>query len=413
MNLPAMKRFKLKAVLSIVLVILQAIIPLFSEVAIQNKQQLRADMNIINTQPSPAIINGTFSTSFDKERAYSLIQQQLMFGYRIPGTTANRNCVSWIVSEMFKLGAVDVYNFTVKETECQNIIARVNPGHDQIVVFAAHFDSRITADKDPDPLKRNDPVPGANDGASGVAVMLELAQKIYWSNIVWKYEFWFIFFDAEDQAVDSTYGGGISGWNWCEGSKWLANDMENNPSKYFSSGKNLNSINAFILFDMVGGTNLQFIYEAHSNQNLRKNVFEVGNELGYAHEFPLSGHGYSIEDDHVPFYQKGVPTIDLIIKFWDTSAGWAYHHTTSDSIDHISKQSLYITGHTILTFLNKFYDPNAEEEPVWGPNNIILNWLTNPINIAIICAIVGLIIFGRIVGKRIEKKQLARLMRFF
>jgi hypothetical protein len=403
---PVLKKSLTKATLLLLIFFFNGFNPILADSSwILNQQELLVH-NYHGNPPSPAAKNTTFSTSFNKAYAYNLIQQQLMFGYRIPGTTASRNCVAWIVSEMFKYGSAAAYNFTVGGIECQNVIAKVNQGHEKIVVFAAHFDSRKIAEKDPDPVKRNDPVPGANDGASGVAMMMEIARQISWSNIPWKYEFWFLFFDAEDQG-----SGAISGWDWCEGSKWMADQMHTNPSFYFPAGKDLSSIHSFILFDMVGGTNLQFIIESQSNYELRQKIFSVGNELGYSHAFPQTGQSYSIIDDHVPFIQKGVPAVDLIIKFWDTSAGWPYHHTTSDSLENISQESLYITGHTILTFLSQVYDPDANPPPDWRLNNLFLNWFSSPINIAIICSIVGLIIFGRILGKRIEKRQLTRLMK--
>ncbi|GAG81372.1 unnamed protein product, partial [marine sediment metagenome] len=78
--------------------------------------------------------------------------------------------------------------------------------------------------------------------------------------------FWFIFFDAEDQ-------GGINGWDWCEGSKWMINDMKNQPDVYFRNTQSLESINSFILLDMVGGDNLKFIHESHDSNKLRQKVF--------------------------------------------------------------------------------------------------------------------------------------------
>jgi len=305
---------------------------------------------------SQLLMNTTLSDQFNSTKAYKNIQTQLDFGYRIPGSNENLECASWINSEMQKYGESALYNFTIGDIECHNIISRVNPNKSQIVIFAAHFDSRAVAEKDSNESLRNTPIMGANDGGSGVAVMMEIARIIALSKINWNISFWFIFFDAEDQGLNNGISG-INGWNWCEGSTYMMKDMKKNPNIYFRETQSLKTINSFILFDMVGGPDLQFISESHDNDELRESVFRIGQSLEYTNEFPLDGHEYTIQDDHVPFANEGIPTLDLIIKFWDINSGWPYHHTQGDNIAHISEESLQITGRTILQFVYETYNP--------------------------------------------------------
>ncbi len=300
-------------------------------------------------------LNTTLADQFNSTYAYDSIQSQLDFGYRIPGTNESLACANWINSEMQKYGESALYNYSIGEIPCHNIITRINPNNSHIVIFAAHFDSRAVAEKDSNISLRNTPILGANDGGSGVAVLMEMARVLSTSEINRNISFWFVFFDAEDQGSN-----GIPGWNWCEGSKWMVKEMNSYPNIYFRKDQSLESIHSFILFDMVGGDNLQFIHESHSNDDLRKKVFEIGHSMEYDENFPLEGEKYSITDDHVPFAQEGIPTLDLIIKFWDKNCGWPYHHTTEDSLENISQDSLEITGRTVLQFVYETYNPELD-----------------------------------------------------
>jgi hypothetical protein len=306
-----------------------------------------------------------FVDQFNASAAYEDIADQLDFGFRIPGTDEHLACAQWIFSESSRWGTAHWVNFTIQTVDCHHILTKIStgaPGSD-IIVFSAHFDSRAVAEKDLEDAKQLSPILGANDGASGIAVMLELARVITQSNVSWEYEFWFLAIDAEDQGND-----GIDSWDWCEGSEWMAADMETNPEHYFDSDQSISSIRAFINLDMVGGENLQFIRETGSNSALLDAIFLAGNELGYVEEFPSSGLAYSVYDDHVPFVNIGIPAADIIIKFWDTDCGWPYHHTSGDNLDHISQTSLDITGRTMLHFLYKNFHPDSPSPTDFSPS---------------------------------------------
>jgi Zn-dependent M28 family amino/carboxypeptidase len=213
--------------------------------------------------------------------------------------------------------------------------------------LGAHYDSRANATKDPDFSKRNDPVPGANDGASGSAVLIELAKTLYQSKDNLSCQVWFLFFDAEDQGVDSG-GSGMDGWGWCEGSKKFVSDINNfydNETETFD---------LMLLLDMVGGRNLKFINELYSTSSLLDEIFAVGRALGYTKKFPFNPVSNRIIDDHRAFLKIGIPSADLIINFWDNSK-WPFHHTISDNITYVRSDSLHATGRTVEQFILNNY----------------------------------------------------------
>ncbi|MHA1647202.1 MAG: M28 family peptidase [Promethearchaeota archaeon] len=300
-------------------------------------------------------INNTFVQAFNQTQAFLNIEKQINFGYRIPGTLGHNSCINWISESMNPYGINQWINFSVNGVPCAHLLTKLNPGHNQTIIFAAHYDSRAIAEKDPDPENRATPIDGANDGASGVAVMMEMVKvlSIEFSNlnstISISADLWFLFIDAEDQGNGAMETNGKQ-WDWCEGSSWLANDMANHPAKYFSQGQTIDNIAAFILLDMVGGPNLEFIRENHSNNAVEAAIFDMGRDLGYSTTFSTTAPTYNIEDDHVPFANQDIPTCDLIINFWNNPS-WPYHHTLNDTLENINPESLGITGRTLLLIL--------------------------------------------------------------
>lgn len=268
--------------------------------------------------------------------------------YRIPGTKGSDDCVDYFINKFKEIEVNFTYilhNFTVLSIACQNVVFKLNEHLDNIVILAAHYDSRAKATKDPNISLRSDPVPGANDGASGCGALIELARVFYNQRSDLDCQIWFLFFDAEDQGYDNNAG--ITGWDWCEGSSRFANDLEDfyDPTEFFD---------CMVLLDMVGGENLQFINEQHSTSSLLQEIFEIGRQLGFEQTFPTNPISSTITDDHVSFVQKGIPSADLIINFWNNPS-WSYHHTTHDDLSHISNQSLEITGKTVEQFIYNNY----------------------------------------------------------
>jgi len=294
---------------------------------------------------------------FNGDNAYNYVADQININtthYRTPGTQGREDCAQYFITKFQLIDpAINfaLHNFTILSVECQNVLFKINENFSNIVILGAHYDSRAKATKDS--TNPDLPVPGANDGASGSAVLIELAEVLYNRRQNLSVQIWFLFFDAEDQGYDVAPG--ISGWDWCEGSGRFVQDIEN----FYNSSNE--TFDAMILLDMVGGINLRFINEQHSTSSLLNELFETGRQLGYTSAFPSDPIVGSVSDDHVPFVNYGIPSADLIIKFWDAPIEWPYHHTINDDISHISNNSLEITGKTVEQFIyNNFYDVNND-----------------------------------------------------
>ncbi|MGQ4873607.1 MAG: M28 family peptidase [Promethearchaeia archaeon] len=290
---------------------------------------------------------------FNDNNAYDYIEDQLSIGYRIPGTTEREKCALYFISSFKNISSdfsVIIHNFTIQGTNCQNLLFKLNEEKKNIVILGAHYDTRARATKDND--NPNDPVPGANDGASGCAVLLELARALFKRKDNLDCQLWFVFFDAEDQGYDVDYG--IDNWDWIEGSTKFVEDID---SFYDKSEE---KFDLMILLDMIGAPNLELINEQYSTSSLLDEIFEVGRQLGYNDAFPSLPISQSVVDDHKPFIEFGIPSADLIINFWN-NPDWPYHHTTQDTIEHISQKSLKIIGETVEQFiLNNYFTETNE-----------------------------------------------------
>ena len=308
---------------------------------------------------------------FNGDNAYNYVAYQMNINtthYRIPGTQGREDCAQYFITKFQEIDPsinFALHNFTILSVECQNVLFKINENFSNIVILGAHYDSRANATKDS--TNPGLPVPGANDGASGSAVLIELAEILYNRRQNLSVQIWFLFFDAEDQGYD--VGPGISGWDWCEGSSRFVQDIEN----FYNTSKE--TFDAMILLDMVGGDNLRFISEQHSTSSLLNELFETGRQLGYTSAFPSDPTVGTIADDHVAFVNYGIPSADLIIKFWNAPVEWPYHHTINDDISHISNNSLEITGKTVEQFIyNNYYDVNNDFQgnfPWSGDTNLL------------------------------------------
>ena len=262
------------------------------------------------------------SIPFDGKRAYEDVKIQLAFGPRVVGTEAHAAAVQWISDELDRVGwQVEVQKSEAMGHPVQNIIAKRDPGNPQIIL-GAHYDSRMYADQDPNPENTSKPVPGANDGASGVAILLELARTLPTNTP----NVWLVFIDTEDN-------GQISGWDWILGSQEF---VKNNPVKPL----------AVIILDMIGDKDLNIYKERNSNAALTDAIWNVADGLGYAGEF-IPKYKYSMIDDHTPFVSAGIPAVDII------DFDYPYWHTTEDTIDKVSAASLEIVGKTMWKWITQ------------------------------------------------------------
>lgn len=258
--------------------------------------------------------------SFDSSRALKDIEKQIGFGPRIPGSLAHFQTREYITNELVKSGwAIRTQEFISLGHKGFNIIATRATGGPAILL-GAHYDTRLFADKDPDPNKRGLPVPGANDGASGVAILLEIGRNLP-VNIT---DVGLIFFDLEDN-------GRIDSWDWIMGSTAFVDKMEYVPK-------------AMIVVDMVGEKDSSFYFEEYSDGNLNEQVWEKARQLGFSDTF-IAESGPAIIDDHLPFRLKGIPAIDII------DISYPYWHTTDDTLDKISTDTLYKVGITLLIWI--------------------------------------------------------------
>jgi Zn-dependent M28 family amino/carboxypeptidase len=263
------------------------------------------------------------SLEFDGASAYEYAIKQVDFGPRTPGSEAHQKTIEFIVNELNTNGwTTEIQSEVVNDYEIKNIVGKRDVSEDYPwILIGAHYDSRFFADKDPDPEKQLQPVVGANDGASGVAVLLELARVL---PETMNKNVWLVFFDAEDQGY-------IDNWDWILGSRSFANNLAGKPD-------------AVVILDMIGDSDLQVYYERNSDIALQEEIWKIASDLGYGDNF-IPEFKHSILDDHIPFIEKGIPAIDII------DFDYEYWHTSQDTIDKVSPESLEIIGKTIFHWL--------------------------------------------------------------
>jgi hypothetical protein len=266
------------------------------------------------TRPEPA------PTDFDGLRAYEDVKTQVAFGPRIPGSEGHAEIRDWMRAELESAG----WQVEVQESErlgnpIYNLVAKRGTSEPEIIL-GAHYDTRIYADNDPDVANHTQPVPGANDGASGVAVLLELARSLPGEveNV------WLVFFDAEDN-------GRVDGWDWILGSREFAENIAFQPR-------------AVVIVDMIGDSDLNIYKERNSDPELTDEVWSVAESIGYEKQF-IPEYKYSMLDDHTPFLEAGIPAVDLI------DFDYPYWHTISDTPDKVSAESLEAVGRTLWVWI--------------------------------------------------------------
>lgn len=256
----------------------------------------------------------------DGERALERVRHQVEAGPRIPGTPGHAAIREWLESETARLGGrVESHSFVDstlgRPIELTNVIGRWGPEAGMKIVLLAHWDTRPFADRDPDPARRSEPVPGANDGGSGVAVLLEVAELMRTRAPRVPVEL--VFLDGEDQGEATRED------QFCLGSRAYAARAERG------------TIRGAFVFDMVGDRDLNIypeVYSARRAANLVAVVLQGARATGARgfHSEPR----YAVFDDHIPLLDAGIPAVDVID--FDYPA-W---HTTRDGLDQVSAQSL-------------------------------------------------------------------------
>lgn len=270
--------------------------------------------SFLNREPDPL--------SFNSTHAYADVQTQVAFGTRMPGSAGHAQVREWMRAELESAGwQVQVHESERLGHPIYNIIAK-RSDEDPQIILGAHYDTRMVADHDPDESKRTKPVPGANDGASGVAVLLELARSLPKDTT----PVWLVFFDAEDN-------GRIEGWDWILGSRAFAEEILIAPR-------------AVVIVDMIGDADLNIYLEKNSDVAIRTEIWNTAAELGYGNVF-INEEKHSMLDDHTPFLEVGIPAVDII------DFDYPYWHTTQDTPDKVSAESLQAVGDTLWHWIVK------------------------------------------------------------
>ncbi len=264
---------------------------------------------------------------FDGEAAYAHVLAQCDLGFRPTGSEAGWATGDYIMAQLEAQGwTVETEEFTYRDTPVRNVVGWASMGSDQgvgeepVIILGAHYDTRLSADEE-DPSV---PVMGANDGASGVAVLLELARTLDRDKL--QHQVWLAFFDAEDN-------GRLNGWEWCVGSSYMAAHLEVLPE-------------AVVVVDMIGDADQQIYLEHNSDAPLQTRLWEIAATLGYSDMF-ISEYRWSMYDDHVPFARRGIPAVDII------DFDYPYWHTTQDTPDKVSAESLERVGRVVEVWLEQ------------------------------------------------------------
>lgn len=301
------------------------------------------------TKNSPVITKKQVNVpQFNADSAYAYIERQLSFGPRVPNTKAHVECGDWIVATLKRMNAqvteqkarLRAFDGTI--LNARNIIGSYNPESSSRILLCAHWDSRPWADHDKNPDNHRKAVPAANDGASGVAVLLEIARQMSISNPGIGIDI--VLFDAEDYGEPQDEQGSYE-HSWALGSQhWAANPHVQGYTARFG-----------ILLDMVGAKGAEFGKEHHSRYyapDIVRNVWQTADRLGYGNLFVNRNVG-GITDDHVYVNEIiRIPTINIIDYYDGRDKGFfEYWHTLEDTIDKISKDSLKGVGQTVITVI--------------------------------------------------------------
>lgn len=286
---------------------------------------------------------------FSGDSAYQRVAEQVAFGPRVPNSKAHQACRDWLVSYFQKVGLTTVrqdfseLNYKGERMQLTNIVASYNPKADKRILLAAHWDTRHISDQDKE--VKNQPIDGANDGGSGVAVLMEIARLLAIDKPQ-GFGVDILLLDGEDQGEpdDANVSSNQDKIWWCLGSQyWSANKHIPNYGAYYG-----------ILLDMVGGKNARFFIEGGSMRfapTIVEKVWTTAARLGY-NRFVNQGVE-EIIDDHVFIANKaGIPIIDIIE--YENSDGTFFSptwHTRGDNMTNIDKQTLQEVGQTVLTTL--------------------------------------------------------------
>ena len=277
---------------------------------------------------------GEAALQFDGATALSYVEAQMNFGNRIPNTEAHQRTGDWILAHLrSRADSVVIQEFDHVTADgdtlqLRNFIAKFRPDVAERILFVAHWDTRPTAEKETNLGRRRLPTPGANDGASGVAVLLGVADDLQREPPAFGVDLLFV--DGED------YGDFGTDRDVLLGSRYFADNLPEDYEPLYA-----------VVFDMVGDSNLRLMQEGYSRDGAPEvvdRVWRAARDAGFGNVFQ-STVGTWVTDDHIPLQRAGIRAIDVI--------GWPYdhHHTTDDTLDKVSARSLAIVGSVALALV--------------------------------------------------------------
>lgn len=308
--------------------------------------------NVNASKSSPgAVEKSELIGSFNADSAYSYVARQVSFGPRVPGSDGHKACRQWLLQT---LGSFNPDTLIVQDAEVtayngdilpiSNIFAGFNMSSPKRVLLVAHWDTRPWADKESTAEDRTKPIPGANDGASGVGVLLEIARNLALKAPQVGVDILLV--DAEDYGQSEGFAGEAD--SWCLGSQYWVKHM----TPYSMRNRPVYGI----LLDMVGAAGAQFHYEIFSQSEARVPTIKVWSEadrLGYSDVF-VREKGSPVIDDHIVLTRAGIPTTDIIeSQHPETTSFHPSWHTLGDDMSNIDRRTLGAVGNTVLNVVYK------------------------------------------------------------
>jgi hypothetical protein len=262
------------------------------------------------------------ATAFDADRAYQDVFLQVEMGPRTPDSLGQERLLEWLEDELAGAGwQVQRQELVFRGFPIVNVVARRGASDLPWLLLGAHYDTRLRADQETTTGAQSMPVPGANDGAAAVAVLVELA-RVLPDDLPFGIQL--VFFDAEDN-------GDIEGRDWAMGSQAYVAQLAGHPQ-------------AAVIIDMIGDADLNVFMEQNSDPGLTGSIWAQAASLGHAEQI-VALPRYAMLDDHRPFLEAGIPAA-LLIDF-----DYPYWHTLADTPDKVSAESLQVIGDTLLAWL--------------------------------------------------------------
>lgn len=285
--------------------------------------------------------------NFNSDSAYFFVEQQVNFGPRVISSKAWDNCSKYLTNKLESYNAkvivqqAPITTYDQKKHTLRNIIGSYSPEKNNRIALFAHWDSRHVADYDT--INTSQPILGANDGGSGVGVLLEIARNLDLKNP--KIGVDIIFFDAEDYGQPENSKFPIMNDSWCLGSQhWSKNPHKQN---YFAKYG--------ILLDMVGGKDAEFWQESISSyyaSNIIKKVWDVAHNIGYSNFFIYKNSPQIMDDHYYVNTIAGIPTIDIIEYDPFSKTNFNKHwHTHADNMNNVDRKTLKAVGQTVMNVI--------------------------------------------------------------